>query len=299
MILLVKNTKTSSFGISERSNHDSSGFYNSRLYNGFNLPKKIDFLYEKIPDESINKIYCKSSEQMDEIPDNSVNLMITSPPYNVGKEYDNDLTLEEYQILLRNVFHETYNKLATGGRACVNIANIGRKPYIPLHSLIMDIMLDIGYIMRGEIIWNKSASAGGSCAWGSWQSASNPVLRDVHEYILVFCKDSFSKMRVKDKRDTISKEDFLEWTKSIWTFPTVSAKKIGHPAPFPIELPHRLINLYSYEGDVVLDPFCGSGTTCLAAIKNNRNFVGYDVVEEYVDLAQKRITDYKSQTTLL
>ena len=126
---------------------------------------------------------------MGEIPDNSVNLMITSPPYNVGKEYDDDLTIAEYENLLYNVFKETYCKLATGGRACINIANIGRKPYIPLHSLIVNIMLDIGYIMRGEIIWNKSASAGGSCAWGSWQSASNPVLRDVHEYILVFCND--------------------------------------------------------------------------------------------------------------
>ncbi len=249
------------------------------MYNGYNLPKNIEYVYEEIPDEYLNKIYCKSSENMNEIPDNSVNLMITSPPYNVGKEYDNDLTLDEYDYLLREVFRETYKKLATGGRACVNIANVGRKPYIPLHSLILEIMLDIGYIMRGEIIWNKSASAGGSCAWGSWQSASNPVLRDVHEYILVFCKDSFSKMKVKDKRDTITRGDFLDWTKSIWTFPTESAKKVGHPAPFPVELPHRLINLYSYEGDVVQDPFCGSGTTCLAAIKNNRNYIGYDIVE--------------------
>lgn len=296
---MAKSTKTSSFGVSGRYSHDSSSFYNSKLYNGLELPKKIEYLQEEIPKDKLNKIYCKSSEDMSDIPDNSVNLMITSPPYNVGKEYDNDLSIEEYGELLKSVFQETYNKLATGGRACVNIANVGRKPYIPLHSLIMDIMLDIGYIMRGEIIWDKSASVGGSCAWGSWQSASNPVLRDVHEYILVFCKDSYSKKKVKVKKDTITRDDFLSWTKSVWTFPTESAKKIGHPAPFPIELPHRLINLYTYEEDVVLDPFCGSGTTCIAAIQNNRNYIGYDIVEEYVDLSNKRISQLKNQSKLI
>ncbi len=285
-------TKTSSFGVTGRFNHDSSNFYESKLYNGFDVPKKIEYIQENVLSDNLNRIFCKSSEDMSELPDNSVNLMITSPPYNVGKEYDDDLTIDEYRNLLFNVFNETYNKLATGGRACINIANIGRKPYVPLHSMIIDIMLEIGFFMRGEIIWDKSASAGGSCAWGSWMSASNPVLRDVHEYILVFCKDSFSKKKVEDKKDTISRDDFLEWTKSIWTFPAVSAKRVGHPAPFPIELPHRLINLYSYEDDVVLDPFCGSGTTCLAAVKNNRNFVGYDVVEDYVELANKRIADF-------
>lgn len=296
---MAKSTKTSSFGVSGRYSHDSSSFYNGKMYNGLELPKKIEYLQEKIPKDKLNKIYCKSSENMEDIPDNSVNLMITSPPYNVGKEYDDDLSIEEYRELLKNVFQETYNKLATGGRACVNIANVGRKPYIPLHSLIIDIMLDIGYIMRGEIIWDKSASVGGSCAWGSWQSASNPVLRDVHEYILVFCKDSYSKKKVKVKKDTITRDDFLSWTKSVWTFPTESAKKIGHPAPFPIELPHRLINLYTYEEDVVLDPFCGSGTTCIAAIQNNRNYIGYDIVEEYVDLSNNRISQFKNQSKLI
>lgn len=293
-----KNTKTSAFGVSERFNHDSSDFYNSKLYNGFNLPKKLEFIENTIPEENLNKIYCKSSEKMDEIPDNSVHLMITSPPYNVGKEYDDDLTINEYYNLLYTVFEETYNKLTTGGRACINIANIGRKPYIPLHSLIINMMLDIGYIMRGEIIWDKSASAGGSCAWGSWQSASNPVLRDIHEYILIFCKDSFSKKKVKVKKDTITKDDFLDCTKSIWSFQTESAKKVGHPAPFPIELPHRLINLYSYENDIVLDPFCGSGTTCLAAIKNNRKYIGYEINEEYVNLSKKRIKEFTTQQRL-
>lgn len=234
---------------------------------------------------------------MDEIPDNSIHLMVTSPPYNVKKEYDDDLTLTDYMELLGSVLKETYNKLVTGGRACINIANIGRKPYIPLHAHIIEIMLEIGFLMRGEIIWNKSASAGTSCAWGSWQSASNPVLRDVHEYILVFSKDTFARPK-ENKTNTISKEEFLEFTKSIWNFPTVSAKKIGHPAPFPVELPYRFIQLYTFKNEVVLDPFCGSGQSFIAALKAGRNFIGYDINEEYAKLSKKRIDEYKNQKTL-
>ncbi len=225
---------------------------------------------------------------MSELPDYSVHLMVTSPPYNVQKEYDEDLTLEEYRDLLHVVFEETYRVLVTGGRACINVANLGRKPYIPLHTLIIQDMLDIGFLMRGEIIWDKAASASPSTAWGSWQSASNPVLRDVHEYILVFSKESFSRNR-EGKEDTIERGHFLEWTKSIWTFPAVSAKRIGHPAPFPEELPIRLINLYTFKNDVVLDPFCGSGTTCLAAFRLGRQYIGYDNNPQYKQLAEKRL----------
>lgn len=290
---MVRKTQTTSFGSVVRESHSSKKFYSSKLFKGFELPKNIEFKENSIEANKLNRIYCKSSEDMGEIPDNSVHLMITSPPYNVGKEYDNDLSLDEYLDLLTSVFSQTYNKLVTGGRACINMANIGRKPYIPLHAMVIEIMLDLGFLMRGEIIWNKSASGGGSCAWGSWMSASNPVLRDFHEYILVFSKGSYSKNRNQVKKDTIKRDDFINWTKSIWTFPAVNAKKIGHPAPFPVELPHRLINLYSYEGDVVLDPFCGSGTTCLAAIKNNRSFIGYEIKKEYIDLAEKRISNQK------
>lgn len=290
---MARKTQTSSFGSVLRESHSSKKFYSSKLYEDFKVPKNIEFREKGIPESGLNKIYCKSSENMDEIPDDSIHLMITSPPYNVGKDYDNDLTLDEYLDLLTCVFSETYRKLVTGGRACINIANIGRKPYIPLHAMVIEIMLDLGFLMRGEIIWDKSASAGGSCAWGSWMSASNPVLRDYHEYILVFSKESYSKSRSQTKKDTIQKEDFIKWTQSVWTFPAVNAKKIGHPAPFPLELPHRLINLYSYEGDTVLDPFCGSGTTCIAAVQNKRNYIAYDINEEYVKLAQNRILNHK------
>ncbi|NUN22909.1 MAG: site-specific DNA-methyltransferase [Candidatus Jettenia caeni] len=283
-------TKTSSFGTPGRINHDSSEFYNSKLYEGFKPDESIKYVENPIPAEVLNKIFCKSSERMDEIPDNSVHLMITSPPYNVKKEYDQNLSLQEYRQLLKKVFQETYNKLIPGGRICINIANLGRKPYIPLHSYIIEDMLSINFLMRGEIIWNKASSASPSTAWGSWLSAANPVLRDIHEYILVFSKSSFTRKRLK-KVSTITKEEFLEFTKSVWTFPAVSAKSIGHPAPFPEELPHRLIQLYSFKGDVILDPFCGSGTACLSALKNERYYIGYDINKEYVELANRRIQE--------
>ena len=290
---MPRKTQTTSFGSVVRESHSSKKFYSSKLFKGFEIPKHIEYKETKINEDDLDRLYCKSSERMDEIPDDSIHLMITSPPYNVGKEYDNDLTLDEYLNLLTSVFTEVRKKLVTGGRACINIANIGRKPYIPLHAMVIEIMLDLGFLMRGEIIWDKSASAGGSCAWGSWMSASNPVLRDYHEYILVFSKDSYSKNKKQEKRDTIGHDDFIQWTQSVWKFPAVNAKKIGHPAPFPVELPHRLINLYSYEGDVVLDPFCGSGSTCIAAIRNNRRYIGYDIKEEYIELSNRRIDNQK------
>jgi site-specific DNA-methyltransferase (adenine-specific) len=170
----------------------------------------------------------------------------------------------------------------------VNVANLGRKPYIPLHAYIISDLLEVGFHMRGEIIWDKAGSAAPSTAWGSWLSASNPVLRDVHEYILVFSKESFSR-RSSERESTIEKEQFLEWTKSVWKFPSASARQVGHPAPFPEELPMRLIKLYTYRGEVVLDPFAGSGTTCVAALKAGRRYVGYEIEPEYVQLAEERI----------
>jgi site-specific DNA-methyltransferase (adenine-specific) len=283
-------TETSSFGTPGRVSHNSARFYASRLYEGVEGEKKAQYLENPIPAGNINQLFCKSSESMDELPDSSVHLMVTSPPYNALKDYDKNLSLQEYLELLKRVWVETYRVLVPGGRACINVANLGRKPYIPLHSYIIDDLQEIGFLMRGEIIWNKASSSSPSTAWGSWRSASNPVLRDVHEYILVFSKDTFTR-KSKDKENTIQKEDFLEWTKSVWSIPAVSAKKVGHPAPFPEELPHRLIQLFTFKGDVVLDPFSGSGTTCLAALAGGRYYVGYDTSEAYIELARKRLND--------
>ena len=283
-----KKTRTSSFGTSGRISHDSSSFYQSRLYARQMPPSEIEYQEQPTPASTLDRIFRKSSEDMTELPDNCVHLMITSPPYNVRKEYDEDMTLQEYLGLLRTVGEETYRVLVTGGRACINIANVGRKPYIPLHAYIIQEMLDIGFLMRGEVIWDKASSAGPSTAWGSWASAANPVLRDVHEYILIFSKESFSR-KGDGKENTIDRDGFLSWTKSIWTFPAESARRIGHPAPFPEELPKRLILLYSYRGDVILDPFCGSRTTCVAAIHCDRHYVGYEINADYIQLSNERI----------
>lgn len=296
---IKRGTKTSSFGSPGRINHDSTPFYTSKLYKGLPKEKNIKYVENPIPQEFLNKIFCKSSEKMDELPDDSVHLMITSPPYNVGKEYDKDFTLEEYLLFLKNVWKEVYRVLVPGGRACINIANLGRKPYIPLHAFIIRDMLELGFLMRGEIIWNKASSASPSTAWGSWLSPANPTLRDIHEYILVFSKDTFSRKNINNKKSTITKDEFLEFTKSVWTFPAEPANKIGHPAPFPVELPYRLIQLYTYQGEIVLDPFMGSGTTGVAAVKSGRKFVGYEINQEYISLAKKRLASHLTQTKIM
>ena len=293
-----KGTSTSAFGSPGRIGHDSSTFYSSRLYEGKKIAKPKRYIENIISPSSLNRIYCKSSEHMDEMPDYSIHLMVTSPPYNVANEYDEDLSLEEYRQLLKRVFAEVYKKLVTGGRACINIANLGRKPYIPLHSYIIRDMLEIGFLMRGEIIWNKASSSSPSTAWGTWLSAANPILRDIHEYILVFSKEAFNRKNLPDKANTIKRDEFLELTKSVWNFPAESAKKVGHPAPFPVELPYRLIQLYTFQDEVVLDPFCGSGSTCIAALKTRRNYIGYEINKEYVDLAERRIKLYTQQLSI-
>ncbi|GIJ95065.1 DNA-methyltransferase [Capnocytophaga stomatis] len=293
----TKGTETSTFGTSGRINHDSSKFYNSKLYTELAEKKVLDKNENDFPDEWKNKLILGSSENMKEIPDNSVHLMITSPPYNVSKEYDEDLSLDEYLNLLKNVFEETYRVLVNGGRACINVANLGRKPYIPLSDYISKMMIEIGFNMRGEIIWNKAASASPSTAWGSWQSAANPILRDIHEYILVFSKGDYKREK-GNKENTIGRDEFMEWTKSIWTMKAESARRIGHPAPFPEELPYRLIQLYSFKNDMILDPFMGSGTTAVSAIKSDRKFVGYDVSEEYIKLAENRLTPLLKQYSI-
>ncbi|MEI7988010.1 MAG: site-specific DNA-methyltransferase [Chloroflexota bacterium] len=287
---MKKGSTTSRFGTSSRISHDASAFYNSRLYSEILESEDIHPISDNpFPVMLENKIIQSNSENMKEIPDNSLHLMVTSPPYNVTKEYDENLSLQEYLQLLEHVFSETFRVLTHGGRACVNVANLGRRPYIPLSDFISHIMLNIGFKMRGEIIWHKGAGAGISMAWGSWQSASNPVLRDTHEYILIFSKGSFGRKKENGKENTITREQFMEWTKSVWNINPESAKKIGHPAPFPVELPYRLIQLYTYKEEIILDPFMGSGSTAIAALKSERRYVGYEIDTEYIKLAEERI----------
>jgi modification methylase len=289
-----RRTKTSSFGSPGRISHESAAFYGGRLYEGLQKGEHVEYHENPISQEFLDKVICRSSERMEEIPDNSVHLMVTSPPYNVGKEYDRNLTLQEYRALLKRVWTEVLRVLVPGGRCCINVANLGRRPYIPLHSLIIEDMARLGFLMRGEVIWAKDSSSSPSTAWGSWLSATNPTLRDTHEYILVFSKSSFAR-EGQGRKSTITRDEFLEFTRSVWRFDAERASKVGHPAPFPVELPYRCIQLYTFEGEVVLDPFMGSGQTALAAIKTGRHFVGYEVSRDYVRLAEKRIGQLAGQ----
>jgi modification methylase len=296
-------SQTSSFGTPTRESHDSSVFYASNLYSG-TTKKSVPGRAQRLPEELANTLHCHDATDLSFIPDNSVHLMVTSPPYNVGKDYDSDMALQEYLAMLKKVFAEVYRVLVPGGRAVVNVANLGRRPYLPLSHMVTHLMVDIGYLMRGEIIWNKSASAGTSCAWGSFKSASNPTLRDVHEYLLVFCKGEYKLPRSKEekltgRKDTMLNDDFVAWTKSIWDFKTESARRIGHPAPFPVELPRRCIEMYSFFGDVVLDPFVGSGTTAVAAVQCSRRYIGVDISTAYIELANIRVTKVLLSVTAL
>ena len=232
---------------------------------------------------------------MEDVDDGSVQLVVTSPPYNVGKPYENPVqngrhleNLEEYLVFLKDVWEECVRVLCHGGRLAVNVASTWRQPYIPLHSHITMQLLELGLLMRGEIIWDKGASVGVSTAWGSFARASNPTLRDVHEYVLVFSKGSL-KLESGGRNSGISNSDFVEWTKSIWRFSTESPQRVKHPAPFPEELPRRLILLYTNEGDVVLDPFMGSGTTAAAAAKEGRHYIGYEYEPGYCLASQQRL----------
>ncbi len=299
---MPKKTKTSSFGVSKREGHDSTGFYRRSLYaNGGGptvetaaapqaRPERSRSIPDRPVDEWADRLYCQSAESMP-IPDNSVALAFTSPPYNVGKDYDGDMSLEDYLGLIRRVGQEVYRVLKPGGRYVVNIANVGRKPYIPLHAYFYGVHGQAGFLPMGEIIWQKGRGANGSCAWGSWMSAKAPRLRDLHEYLLVFAKGGFSR---PDKGESdISSEEFMAATLSIWEVPPESAKKVGHPAPFPVALAERVIRLYSYVGDVVLDPFSGSGTTCVAAKGLGRRYIGFDISPEYTALAERRLAETK------
>mgnify|MGYP005747702195 FL=1 len=234
-----------------------------------------------------NKIFNKSSEDMNELVDNCVSLTVTSPPYNIGKDSDLELNDEEYWKMINKVFSETYRVTKSGGRLVVNVANLGRKPYIPFSKYFTEALNEIGFIMRGEIIWQKSKGANANFAWGSWLSASNPVIRDIHEYCLVFSKDSMKNS--SGGKSTIEKDEFMESTLSIWNITPEKAKKIGHPAPFPVELPKKFINLYSFKDDLILDPFIGSGTTAVASKLLKRKYVGYEINKNYIEIANNRL----------
>jgi site-specific DNA-methyltransferase (adenine-specific) len=296
-------TATSQFGSGKRESHDSTAFYDRFA------PPLVS------PDERVAEPTARDvlfhgdartiSDQ--QVADRSVALIITSPPYFAGKEYETDLaaghvpsSYVEYLGMLHDVLAVCLRKLEPGGRMAVNVANLGRKPYRSLSADIISILQDdLGMLMRGEVIWQKARGAGGSCAWGSYRSPQNPVLRDVTERVVIASKGRFDRAIQRSRREveglphqaTIATEEFLEATLDVWEIPSESARKIGHPAPFPVALPQRLIELYTYKGDLVLDPFMGSGSTAVAAVRSDRHYVGFDTDETYVALAKSRVAE--------
>ena len=304
-----KGTATSAFGSGRREGHDSSAFYDR-----FPAPDiSDDERVAPAPGFDQPRAILGDSREMGDLPDNCVALVVTSPPYFVGKEYEQAVagrrvpeSYMDYLRLLRAVFAECVRVLEPGGRMAVNVANLGRKPYRSLSADVTGILQDdLGLLLRGEIIWTKARGAGGSCAWGSWRSPANPVLRDLTERVVVASKGRFDRALTRAQRQadglphraTITPEAFMEATLDVWEIRPASATQVGHPAPFPEELPARLIQLYTYEDDLVLDPFMGSGTTLVAAAASNRRGVGYDVDPAYVELARARLADLESPTS--
>lgn len=296
-------TATSRFGVGRRENHDSSEFYRR-----FKAPAVNDDDDVCHPDNWPVKDQVLLGDVRDlpaTLADNSVALVVTSPPYYSGKEYETAIgqghvpaSYTQYLRMLSGVFGACARALEPGGRIAVNVANLGRKPYRSLSADVMRILEeDLGLLLRGEVIWQKARGAAGNCAWGTYQKPGDPVLRDLTERVVVASKGRFDRALSASERAkwgypsdaTIFRDEFLEATVDLWEIPPESATRVGHPAPFPPELPQRFIDLYTYRGDLVVDPFMGSGTTAVAALRTDRHFVGYDTDPGYVASAKERV----------
>ena len=297
-----RRTSTSNFGVGRREAHDATAFY--ARFEALELSADSDVL----PAVPLKEPFvCGDARAMTEVPDGSVALVVTSPPYFAGKQYEEELGRDgvpasylEYLQLLRDVFAECKRKLEPGGRIAVNVANLGRKPYRSLSGDVLGILQDDLHLLpRGEVIWQKAEGASGSCAWGSFRSAANPVLRDLTERVVIVSKGRFDRARSqKDRRlqglphqSSLTNDEFLAATLDVWTIPPESARRVQHPAPFPVALPERLIHLLTYRGDLVLDPFMGSGSTLVAAARTDRRYAGYDLDPDYVALARRRVDE--------
>jgi len=293
-------TTTSNFGVGSREGHDASAFYAR-----FRAPDLSADDTVAAPVPVAEPFVHGDARHLDTVADGSVALVVTSPPYFAGKQYEEELEREgipasylEYLQMLTDVFAECVRKLEPGGRIAVNVANLGRKPYRSLSADVIGILGDeLGLLLRGEVIWQKADGASGSCAWGSFRSATNPVLRDVSERVIIASKGRFDRARSIAQRtaeglphrSTVLTDDFLNLTLDVWSIPPESARRVGHPAPFPVELPEQLIRLYTYADDLVLDPFMGSGSSLVAAARLGRRYVGYDLDAAYVEMARERV----------
>jgi DNA modification methylase len=299
-------TATSNFGAGRRESHDATAFYER-----FEAPTLSGDDAVEPPEGVVEPFVHGDARHMDAIADGSVALVVTSPPYFAGKQYEEELERDgvpssyvEYLQLLTDVFAECARKLEPGGRIAVNVANLGRKPYRSLAADIVRILQDdLRLLLRGEVVWRKGEGAAGSCAWGSFRSAANPVLRDTTERVLIASKGRFDRALSRADRErrglpsknTIDADEFMAATLDVWDIEPESARRVSHPAPFPVGLPGRLIDLYTYENDLVLDPFMGSGSTLVAAARRGRRYIGYDLDATYVDIARLRVRDEGSE----
>ncbi len=298
-----RGTATSRFGVSRRESHDASDFYRR-----FSAPTLSDDDDVCPPEErrGLDRIFLGDiRQQPGTVAPRSVALVVTSPPYYSGKEYETAIgqghvpaSYTDYLAMLTGVLGTCVELLEPGGRIAVNVANLGRKPYRSLSADVIGILeRDLGLLLRGELIWQKAKAAAGNCAWGTYQKPGDPVLRDLTERVIVASKGRFDRAIPPAQRAaagypsdaTIFRDEFLEATLDVWELRPESASRIGHPAPFPVELPQRLIDLYTYRGDLVLDPFMGSGTTAVAALRTERHFVGYDTDPDYVATSLERV----------
>jgi len=302
-----RRTSTSNFGVGRREAHDSAPFYAR-----FEPPELSTDTRVRSPLVLVEPFICGDARQMDALEDGSVALVVTSPPYFAGKQYEEELDRDgvpgsylEYLALLRDVFAECKRKLEPGGRIAVNVANLGRKPYRSLSADVIKILQDdLRLLLRGEVVWRKGEGASGSCAWGSFRSAANPVLRDTTERVIIASKGRFDRaisVMERAARDlpfesSLSSDEFMAATLDVWDIAPESARRVRHPAPFPVELPERLIRLYTYTNDLVLDPFMGSGSTLVAAARVGRRYVGYDLDVGYVDVARARVQAVTGQS---
>ncbi|MGH9180457.1 MAG: DNA-methyltransferase, partial [Acidimicrobiales bacterium] len=296
-----RSSSTSAFGVGRRESHDARGFYSRFHPPVLSTDDTVHPPFELSVDEAL--VHGDAREMA--LPANSVALVVTSPPYFAGKAYEEALgqggvpgSYLEYLKMLRDVFARCVDALEPGGRIAVNVANLGRRPYRSLAADVIGILQDdLGLLLRGEVVWTKAAGATGSCAWGSFRSPTNPVLRDLTERVIVASKGRFDRAQSIEARRSAGlpwrastgTDEFLEATLDLWRIPPEKATRVGHPAPFPVELPMRLIDLYTFEGDLVLDPFLGSGSAAVAAARLGRRFTGYDTDAGYVDAARLRV----------
>lgn len=286
-----------------------------RLFVGYNKERKVSERKEKelrrgkhfyandhnfnesnnvLPAEYKNQVVMgDSKEVLRGLPDNCIDLIFTSPPYNFGLHYDGTSDAIDWGAYFEKLFSildECIRVLKFGGRLVINVQPLF-SDYIPSHHIISHYLIEKRLIWKGEILWEKNNYNCKYTAWGSWKSPSSPYLKYTWEFVEVFCKGDLKKTGERKNVD-ITAEQFKKYVIGKWSIaPERKMKRYNHPAMFPLELANRVLLLFSYKGDVVLDPFVGAGTTCVSAKQLGRKYLGIDVSSEYVNTTEARLSE--------